>query len=398
MGDSDQSRGFWQWRGLLLVSMAAVLAILVSVVWVGVNWTRKGQANVAGNASSPGQLTAVNSNPDIDPGNPAGDVPAPGFVLRDQLDRQTSLKQFRGKVVLLAFVDSHCTTICPLTTESMVDALRLLGPAASRVQLLGINANPQATLVADVAAYTNAHHMQGHWRFLTGSLPQLKRVWRDYHVYVAATHNDIDHEPIIFLIGPQGRERKIFLTQMSFEGVSQQAQLLAEGIARLLPEHPAVERRISLRYIRPIKPVETLQLAAVGRSRQQVDLGKEHPHLLLFFAGWLREDSNLPVKLAILNRYAAAARRHGWPSPVAVNELSTEASAKGAEQMLARLAAKLQVPIVQDVSGRLADGYGVEGLPWFVLSSRSGRILWHHSGWLNPAELNRQVSAALATN
>ena len=69
---------------------------------------------------------------------------APGFVLSDQQGRLTSLAQFRGKVVVLTFIDPECTQICPLTTRSMVEALKLLGPAAaSKVELLGVNINAQ---------------------------------------------------------------------------------------------------------------------------------------------------------------------------------------------------------------------------------------------------------------
>ena len=46
--------------------------------------------------------------------------------------RAVSLHQFRGKVVIVAFNDPQCTTICPLTTTAMVDAKRLLGPAGAR--------------------------------------------------------------------------------------------------------------------------------------------------------------------------------------------------------------------------------------------------------------------------
>jgi cytochrome oxidase Cu insertion factor (SCO1/SenC/PrrC family) len=53
-----------------------------------------------------------------------------------------SLRSFRGRVVILAFDDSERTTVCPLTTTAMVDAKAMLGPASSRVQLLGIDANP----------------------------------------------------------------------------------------------------------------------------------------------------------------------------------------------------------------------------------------------------------------
>ncbi|MDE3068432.1 MAG: hypothetical protein KGJ60_12910 [Verrucomicrobiota bacterium] len=52
--------------------------------------------------------------------------------------------------------------------------------------------------------------------------------------------------------------------------------------------------------------------------------------------------------------------------------------------------------IVEDIQGRLSDGYGVQDLPWFVLTSSSGRILWHHDGWLSSDALGQQVRAALA--
>lgn len=362
-----ETKSFFRDRWVLLASVIAVLALAGMIVTAIVS-TRKGPKR------------------------------APDFVLRDQQGRLTSLEQFRGKAVVLTFIDPHCTTICPLTTEGMVDALRLLGPAASQVQLLGIDANPQATRVADVAAYTRAHGMQGRWRFLTGSLAQLKRVWRRYHVYVAAIHNNIDHEAITFVIGPHGRERAAYSTLMSYEDVAGQARMLAHAISRVLPGRPSVGGETAATNLPPLEPASTVQLTALGSHAKAVTFGALHPHLLLFFAGWLREDANLPAKLSALDGYAASARSHGWPSPVAIDELTTEPSTNAARKLLTLLAAKLRAPVVEDKQGRLADGYGVQDLPWFVLDSRSGRILWHHDGWLSSSALRRQVRAALAKN
>jgi cytochrome oxidase Cu insertion factor (SCO1/SenC/PrrC family) len=324
---------------------------------------------------------------------------APGFVLRDQQGRLTSLEQFRGKVVALAFVDPECTQMCPLTTQSMVEALKILGPAAaSQVQLLGIDANPLKFQVADVTAYTRAHELEGRWRFLTGSRAQLESVWHSYHVYVAAVKNDVEHQAVVVLIDGKGNERFVYSTPMSYESVGDQARTLADGIARLLPGHPAgpVSPQSSQQQQEPLKPTETVSLPALGAKRQPVVLGGDHPHLMLFFAGWLGQGPDLEKNLATLDSYAAVARRQGWPSPVAVDELTIEPSPAEARQALAPLAATLHTPIVEDASGRLADGYLVGDLPWFVLSSPSGKILWHHDGWLSAALLSRQVRTALA--
>lgn len=330
-------------------------------------------------------------NPDIDPGKTL-DAVAPGFELRDQNGHRRSLAQLRGKVVLLAFVDTQCTSICPLTTESMVRALRLLGPAALRVQLVGINANPLATTVADVAAYTRAHEMQGRWWFLTGSAAVLARVWRAYGVYVSAVHGDIDHQPIIVLIDARGRERQFYFTQMSYGGLDQQAEVLAEGIARLLPGHVVVRHPVSLRYLPPLGPDATVSLAAFGRPGARIVLGPAQPHVLLFFASWL-DGSELRAKLALLDRYGALARRRGWPEPVAVDELPTEAPTAAWRQRMNRLAGDLQTPVAADPLGRVADGYGVHDLPWVALTV-SGRILWQHDGWLSSPRIAALARAA----
>ena len=129
-------------------------------------------------------LSALATNPYLDPGTSLSGQ-APDFTLSDQFGRRASLHDFRGKVVMLAFNDSECTTMCPLTTTAMLDAKAMLGKAGSRVQLLGVDANPAAISLEDVWSYSELHGMLHSWRYLTGTLPQLKQVWRKYAVEAA---------------------------------------------------------------------------------------------------------------------------------------------------------------------------------------------------------------------
>jgi hypothetical protein len=46
--------------------------------------------------------------------------PAPGFTLADQDGRTMPLSGWRGKVVVLEFMDPHCTDICPLVSQEFV--------------------------------------------------------------------------------------------------------------------------------------------------------------------------------------------------------------------------------------------------------------------------------------
>jgi cytochrome oxidase Cu insertion factor (SCO1/SenC/PrrC family) len=336
----------------------------------------------SGGPPSAGPNSAAMDNPNLDLGSSLGNRPAPDFQLRNQFGQPMSLSQFRGKVVMLAFEDSQCTTVCPLTTQSMLEAKQLLGPAGDQVQLLGIDANPDATSVADVLSYSRAHGLVNQWDFLTGSLAQLKATWGLYHIAVQIEQGQIDHTPALYVIDQQGRERKLYLTQMAYSSVGQSAQVLADELSSLLPGHPKVASQQSLASITVQGPSARLTLPSAGTQSGTVALGPGQPRLVMFFATWLSEVSDLKSELVSGNAYMAAARREGLPQLVAVDETVVESSAQAVRSYLRNLGTSLNYPVALDTTGRVADGYGVQDQPWFALVSASGKIIWSHDGWL----------------
>jgi cytochrome c biogenesis protein CcmG/thiol:disulfide interchange protein DsbE len=351
----------------------------------------------ASGGSSPLRASGAAFAPDLDPGTKLPGV-APAFTLTDQFGARVSLRSFRGRVVILAFNDSECTTVCPLTTTAMVTAKRLLGPAGSRVALLGIDANPTATSIADVRAYSEVHGMTRAWRFLTGSSAQLRRVWKAYHIEVAIQHGQIDHTPALFVIDPAGRFAKVYLTQMSYSSIGQQAQLLAQEAASLLPAHPHVLARLSYAQIPAIQPTASVTLPAADGGSER--LGPGRPRLLLFFATWDSEVTDLARALEELRGYQSFASSHGLPALAAVDEATVEPNAGALPRFLSRLRTPLNYAVAVDRTGRIADGYGVQDEPWLLLISRSGNIVWYDDvatgGWLSTSALVHQVRAALA--
>jgi len=321
-------------------------------------------------------------NPNLDLGSSLGSKPAPDFRLRNQFGQPMSLSQFRGKVVMLAFEDSECTTICPLTTQSMLLAKQLLGPAGRQVQLLGIDANPDAISTADVLSYSRTHGLVNQWNFLTGSLAELKATWTKYDIAVQIENDEIDHTPALFVIDQQGRERKLYLTQMAYSSVGQSAQVLAQEISGLLPGHPKVASQQSLASVSVPGPAGHLTLPSASSQGGMVTLGPGQPRLVMFFATWLSEVGNLKSELTGMNAYVAAARRAGLPPLVAVDETVVEPSVQTVRSYLADLGTKLHFEVGLDTNGRVADGYQVQDQPWFALVSASGKITWSHDGWL----------------
>lgn len=337
-------------------------------------------------------------NPHLDPGTRVSG-PAPDFTLSDQFGHPASLHAYRGKVVMLAFNDSECTTICPLTTTAMLDAKAMLGSAASRVQLLGVDANPKAISLEDVLSYSQLHGMLHSWRFLTGSLAQLRRVWKAYSVEAAIQDGLITHTPALFVIGPQGRQAKVYVTQQSYSAVGQLGKLLAQESSSLLPDHPRVHSDTSYAPIAGITPKAHVTLPRAGGGTVRLGPGRS-AHLYLFFDTWNRETTSLAGHLATLNRYATSAARAGLPPLTAIDEASVEPSMSALPRFLHTLPRPLSYPVAIDHSGRVADGYEVLGQPWFVLVSATGRILYYRevttAGWPSLAGLTSTMREAQA--
>lgn len=137
--------------------------------------------------------------------------PAPAFTLIDQSGHTLSLSDFRGHAVVLEFMDSHCTDICPIVSQEFIDADHDLGSAASRTVFIAVNVNADHGAVADVAAFSQEHQLDTipNWHFFTGTAADLQPVWNSYGVVVQVPSPTVDiiHSSFVYFIDPKGRER-----------------------------------------------------------------------------------------------------------------------------------------------------------------------------------------------
>jgi cytochrome oxidase Cu insertion factor (SCO1/SenC/PrrC family) len=386
-----RARGRWQLTTAVVA--AGMLATAAAIAGCGTASGASGHAASAAQPASAAEQRAAAANPDLDPGTSLNGIPAPNFTLVNQFGQSMSLSAFRGKVVVLAFTDSECTTVCPLTSESMLAAKQLLGRAGDQVQLIGVDANPGATKVSDVLAYSRAHGMVNQWDFLTGSAKQLAAVWKAYDIYVQIEKGQVDHTPAVYIIDTRGREQKLYLTTMAYASIPQAAQIMAQEASSLLPSHPALASVRSLSYISGLSPKTSVRLTTWPSG--SLTLGPGQPHLVMFFATWLDETSDLRARLISLGQYERTASGTRLPSLVAVDEEAAESSPAAVRDYLAGIGKPLGYPVAFDPTGRLADGYGVQDQPWFVLTSAAGKILWKHDGWLSVQQLTASVRAAV---
>jgi hypothetical protein len=240
-------------------------------------------------------------------------------------------------------------------------------------------------------AYSRAHGMVNQWDFLTGTLPQLKKTWSAYHIAVQIEAGQIDHTPALYVIDAAGKLRKVYLTQMAYDSIGQSAQVLAQEVSSLLPSHPKLASQQSLAAITPQPPTAHVALdSATGTGT--VPLGPGKPRLVVFFATWLTETSDLKGELKSLNSYAAYAAGRHLPAVTAVDETVAEPSLAAVQSYLSSVG-KLSYPVGLDKTGRVADGYQVQDQPWLALVNASGKITWQHDGWVSLPDLEKAVAA-----
>jgi len=165
---------------------------------------------------------------------------APDFNLVDQFGHSVTLSSMRGREVVLAFIDSRCKTLCPLTAEIMYNAKKQLGSStASQVVLVAINANPVANSVAAVQSWSINHGMLHQWLFLTGTAQQLQSVYHQYGLYDQVTSDgQVTHDPAMYIIDASGRERLFFETfdSSTASDLSSEEIGLEAGMRQWLPQ------------------------------------------------------------------------------------------------------------------------------------------------------------------
>ncbi len=189
-----------------LAAAAALILVAVTVLIIAARQHRHAALRPSGiPASIPTSLANLTAL------SPLPAKPAPGFTLTDQHGQRLALSQFRGKAVVLDFMDTRCTTICPLVSEEFIAAHHDLGPSAGKVVFAAVNVNPYHAAVRDVAQFSAEHQLTSipGWHFFTGPIARLQAVWRGYNIEVQprGPRTDTIHTSAVYFIDPQGRER-----------------------------------------------------------------------------------------------------------------------------------------------------------------------------------------------
>jgi protein SCO1/2 len=150
---------------------------------------------------------------------------APDFRLADQDGKSFTMRQFRGKPVIMAFLYSHCEDTCPIQAQQIKGAMNELG---HDVPAVAVSVDPSHDTQASARAFNSKQLMIGRLRWALGTRAQLAPVWKAY----AATgqKKDSEHNARFVLVDPKGIQRVGYpLDKVTPENVSHDLRLLEAG-------------------------------------------------------------------------------------------------------------------------------------------------------------------------
>lgn len=130
----------------------------------------------------------------------------PDAWLKDQDGRAVRLTSdvLGGRVAVVNFVYTTCTTVCPVLSATMAQLQQRLGKRlGEKVLLVSVTVDPLRDTPARLKEYAGQHGAGEHWRWLTGRKSDVDAVLKAFGTF---TPDPVDH-PAVTLVGDAGGRR-----------------------------------------------------------------------------------------------------------------------------------------------------------------------------------------------
>lgn len=105
----------------------------------------------------------------------------------------------QDKPVLVDFIYTTCTTICPVLSANFVNFQRRMSDMPGTYQLVSISIDPENDTPKAMKTYLKRYSAKPGWDFLTGSRKDINDVIKAFKALDVLTMNKMDHYPLILL-------------------------------------------------------------------------------------------------------------------------------------------------------------------------------------------------------
>jgi protein SCO1/2 len=129
-------------------------------------------------------------------------TPAVTLVREDGKAVSLSRELDDGRPVVLNFIFTTCSSICPLTSRTLEEFQERLGPAAARLHMMSISIDPEQDTPARLTEYARKFHAGPEWQYYTGSVAASIATQKAFDVYRG---EKMSHTPVTLLRPAPGK-------------------------------------------------------------------------------------------------------------------------------------------------------------------------------------------------
>jgi protein SCO1 len=138
-----------------------------------------------------------------------------------------------GRPVVMNFIYTSCTTICPLSSQIFEQLQEDLSAGHEKVHLVSISIDPEQDTPARLRAYAAQFHAARGWNHYSGSLASIISVQKAFNAYRG---DKMSHSPLTLMRAAPGRP------WVRFDGFARADELMAERDSWELPAASLVAR------------------------------------------------------------------------------------------------------------------------------------------------------------
>ena len=124
-----------------------------------------------------------------------------------------------GKPVMVNFIFTTCTTICPVMIATFAQVQSELGAESDGVHMISFSIDPEHDTPERLREYAGRFNAGPQWQFLTGSLANSVAIQRAFDVYRGSKMN---HEPTYLMKGADGN------TWVRIDGLASATDIVTE--------------------------------------------------------------------------------------------------------------------------------------------------------------------------
>lgn len=110
-------------------------------------------------------------------------VPSVDVVTQDGRKTQLSVVLDQGSPVIVNFIFTTCSTICPIMTAILSKVYESIGSSSPNLRFVSISIDPEHDTPATLAEYAKKFKAGSNWQFLTGDLAELQLIQRAFDAY-----------------------------------------------------------------------------------------------------------------------------------------------------------------------------------------------------------------------